>query len=106
MQSTQAALVTRFHKLVHEGGRGREGDAVAPPRRKLGEDCMVKTSCRKSSKVSNSKTESKWRWKPNPPLDSCRHRSRILRRSKDCCLGLTKRGSGLSGSLPRPLRRD
>src|ERR1019366_9657279 len=29
LQSTQAALVTRFHELVHEGGRGREGDAVA-----------------------------------------------------------------------------
>src|ERR1019366_1388081 len=42
-------------------------------RRKLGEDCKVKTSCQKSSRVSNSKTESKSRPKPNPPLDSRRH---------------------------------
>src|SRR5208283_2158910 len=40
---------------------------------KLGEDCKVKTSCQKSSRVSNSKTESKSRPKPNPPLDSRRH---------------------------------
>jgi len=31
-------------------------------------------SCRKSSRVSNSVTESKSRPKPNPPLDSRRHR--------------------------------
>src|ERR1019366_958203 len=42
-------------------------------RRKLGEDCKVKTSCQKSFRVSNSKTESKSRPKPNPPLDSRRH---------------------------------
>jgi hypothetical protein len=29
LQSTQAALVTRFHEFLHEGGRGREGDTVA-----------------------------------------------------------------------------
>jgi hypothetical protein len=28
-QRAQAAFAARFHELVHEGGRGREGDAVA-----------------------------------------------------------------------------
>jgi hypothetical protein len=26
---SQAAFVARFHEFMHEGGRGREGDAVA-----------------------------------------------------------------------------
>jgi len=28
LQSTAGALVTRFHELVNEGGRGREGNTV------------------------------------------------------------------------------
>jgi hypothetical protein len=29
LQHAQAAFVARFHEFMHEGGRGREGDAVA-----------------------------------------------------------------------------
>jgi hypothetical protein len=36
----------------------------------MGEDCNVKTKCRKSSTVSNFATESRSCQKPNPPLDS------------------------------------
>ena len=29
LQRAQAAFVARFHEFMHEGGRGRKGDAVA-----------------------------------------------------------------------------
>ena len=64
----------------------------------MGEDCNVKTSCRKSSRVSNSKTESRSCPKPNPPLDSTpspkiRHSSQALASGSSS----TKTSSG-----PRP----
>jgi hypothetical protein len=45
---------------------------------KTGGNCKVKTGCRKSSKVSNSVTESKSGQKLNPPLDSCRHQKSAI----------------------------
>jgi hypothetical protein len=38
LQRAQAAFVARFHEFMHEGGRGREGDAEGAPLFLIGKD--------------------------------------------------------------------